>query len=185
MIFLIVGLGNPGKQYEKTRHNVGFMALDAFAQKNEFPGFQLDKKSNALISEGALNDKKILLAKPQAFMNNSGQAVKALYSKFYILYSNLIVVHDDIDLALGTIKISVNRGSAGHKGVDSIIKHLKTKNFTRIRIGIQPASLAGRPAGKPKELDAFVLKKFSSEELELLRPAIQQACLAMGTTNEH
>lgn len=148
-MFLIVGLGNPGKKYEKTRHNVGFMVLDALKE------FELPNAT---------------LAKPQTFMNNSGKAVKSLVAKYQILNTKyLVVVHDDIDISLGKIKISVGRGSAGHKGVESIIQVLGTKNFTRVRVGIQPA------LGKPKDVETFVLKNFTSKELLLLKQVIAQS----------
>ncbi|TSC56695.1 MAG: peptidyl-tRNA hydrolase, PTH1 family [Parcubacteria group bacterium Greene0714_21] len=159
-MFLIVGLGNPGKKYERTRHNVGFMVLDALKEV-ELP--------NAI------------LAKLQTFMNNSGKAVKSLVAKYQIPNTKyLVVVHDDIDILLGKIKVSFGRGSAGHKGVESIIKELGTKNFTRIRIGIQPTSSAGGPAtGKPKNVETFVLKSFTPKETTLLQPAIAQAFEAL------
>ena len=150
MITIIIGLGNPGKKFEGTRHNVGFMAIDLFAEKNTFSEFKLQKKSNALISERIVNSEKIILAKPQTFMNDSGKAVKELKTK------DIIVVHDDIDLSLGKIRISKKRGSAGHKGVDSIIKELKTNDFWRIRIGIQQKK-------KPENVEKFVLQKFEKE----------------------
>ena len=115
------------------------MAIHALGEKYDFPAFRLDKKSNSLISEGFINNEKLILAKPQTFMNNSGTAVKSLYTKYKILDTRyLILVHDDIDLPVGTIRISTNSGSAGHKGIDSIINAIGTKNFTRIRIGILP-----------------------------------------------
>lgn len=172
---LLVGLGNPGEKYRFTRHNMGFMVLDAFAKRHAFPDFKLGKKPPALVSEDFIEHQKIVLAKPQTLMNSSGLVVKSLTKNYRLKTTDLIVIHDDIDLPLGKIKVSFGRGSAGHKGVDSIIRHLKTKNFTRIRIGIQPK------AGKPKALDAFVLKKFLREEREPLHSAIQQACLAIET----
>jgi len=152
-MILIVGLGNPGKKFEKTRHNVGFRVVNEFAKKNNFPDFKISKKFNALISEGEFNNEKVILAKSQTFMNLSGKAVKKLVSSFRFQVSGLWVVHDDIDLPLGKIRIVKNRGSAGHKGVESIIKELGTKNFVRFRIGILPKT------GKPKNLEKFVLQK--------------------------
>jgi PTH1 family peptidyl-tRNA hydrolase len=147
-MIVIVGLGNPGKKYLNTRHNIGFEAIDQLAKENKFPEFKLSKKFNALVSK----EKEVILAKPQAFMNNSGQSVKLLYS-FY-KPKELIVIHDDIDLSLGKIRVSKNRGSAGHKGVESIIKELGTKDFTRIRIGIQPEKDVSQ------NVEKFVLQKF-------------------------
>jgi len=152
-MILIVGLGNPGKKFEKTRHNVGFRVVNEFAKKNNFPDFKISKKFNALISEGEFNNEKVILAKSQTFMNLSGKAVKKLVSSFRFQVSGLWVVHDDIDLPLGKIRIVKNRGSAGHKGVESIIRAINSKNFVRFRIGILPKT------GKPKNLEKFVLQK--------------------------
>ncbi len=171
-MMLIVGLGNPGKEYEKTRHNAGFMALDEFQKEHSFPDFKLSKKHSSLISEGILNSVKVLLAKPQTFMNNSGKAVASLVKLSLgklSLTKDLMVLHDDIDIPLGKIKTSKGSGSAGHKGVNSIIQSLGTKDFTRIRIGIKPAR------GKPENVEEFVLKPFSRPDLLLLQSALQNA----------
>jgi len=177
---IIVGLGNPGKKYKNTRHNIGFQVVDEFAKENNFPEFRLSKKFNSLVSENILNNEKIILAKPQTFMNQSGKAAKALTSFYKITppgrvvitrpgrVVDLVVAHDDIDLSLGKIKIIKNRGAAGHKGVESIIKELGTKDFIRFRVGIQPEK------GKPKNVEKFVLQKFKKQEEELIKSAIQQ-----------
>ena len=172
---LIVGLGNPGKEYDNTPHNAGFMALDEFQKEHGFPDFKLSKKHSSLISEGFLNSVKVILAKPRTFMNNSGKAVRSLLPRLDLgtTKPSLVVIHDDIDIPLGKIKVSKGSGSAGHKGVDSIIQSLGTKDFTRIRIGIQPA------AGKPENVEDFVLQKFSKAELLLLQSAIQQAIMSI------
>jgi len=139
---LIVGLGNPGKKYKQTRHNVGFMVIDALKKK--------------------ISGKNIVLLKPQTFMNNSGKTVKKIIRNLKFEIRNLVVIHDDIDLPLGTIRVSKNVGSAGHKGVQSIIDELGTQNFTRIRIGIQP-----KPK-KPKDVEKFVLQKFTKGEEKII-----------------
>jgi PTH1 family peptidyl-tRNA hydrolase len=164
-MILIIGLGNPEDQYSGTRHNIGFEIINQLAREKSFPDFKLQKKFQAEISEGTINGEKTILAKPQTFMNNSGQAVKALID--YYKTENLFVIHDDIDLPLGEIKISKGRGSAGHKGVESIIQHLKTKDFTRVRIGICPKD------GKPEKVEDFVLEKFSTEEEKILKKNIE------------
>jgi len=146
---IIIGLGNPGDKYLNTRHNIGFRVIDQFKEKNKFPEFKLSKKFHSLISK----NKNIILAKPQTFMNKSDQAVKALVN-FY--KKELVIIHDDIDLPEGKIKISKSRGSAGHKGIESIIKEVG-KDFIRIRIGIQPEK------GKPKNPERFVLQKFTKK----------------------
>ncbi|MEK7510241.1 MAG: aminoacyl-tRNA hydrolase [Patescibacteria group bacterium] len=174
--FLIVGLGNPGKDYAQTRHNIGFRVIDAFFQKNEFPDFYIDKKSQCLISEKYLGTKHIILAKPQNLMNNSGLAVRSLYTKYQIQNTRcMVVIHDDIDLPVGKIKIVKNRGSAGHKGVESIIKELGTKDFVRLRVGIQPER------GKPRHGEEFVLRQFTKEELQVIENVIEQSREALET----
>ena len=195
---IIVGLGNPGQKFQKTRHNIGFRIIEEFGKKNNFSDFYLSKKFNAEISKGRIFDQKIILAKPQTFMNNSGQTVKLLISKFYQLKkpsqinSILLAIHDDIDLPLGKIKIVKNRGAAGHKGVESIIKELGTKNFVRFRIGINrfaqyeqvPRKREQKSNLKNQKLDEFVLKKFSKEEEKIVKEVIQEAGEAIETVLE-
>jgi len=159
-MIIIAGLGNPGRKYTNTRHNIGFQIIDEFARENNFPEFKMSKKFNALISE----KENITLVKPQTFMNESGKAVKKMVGE-------LIVIHDDIDLPLGEIKISKNRGSAGHKGVQSIIKELSSKDFTRLRVGIQPRF----QQGKPRNVERFVLQKFDKKEEMIIKQAIKKS----------
>lgn len=171
-IKLIVGLGNPGKEYENTRHNMGFLFVDALAKKLNAPEFIYEKKLKSEISKS-----KVLIAKPQTFINKSGEAVSAL-SKFYkIKPENILIVHDDIDILWGNFKFSFGRSSAGHKGVESIIKALKTKNFWRLRIGIQPIRQAqGKPLIKKHiSADKIILKKFTPVELKILNQTIKKA----------
>ncbi|MEA3398728.1 MAG: aminoacyl-tRNA hydrolase, partial [Patescibacteria group bacterium] len=164
---IIIGLGNPGEKYKTTRHNAGFMTLDYLAEKKG-QAWLFNKKFNAKIIKS--ND--LLLAKPQTFMNNSGQAVQAIMSFYKLLpkklkmltaknsdlADTLTVIHDDIDIELGKTKTAVNSGSAGHNGINSIISHLKTKNLKRIRIGIKTDQTNKMPVEK------FVLQKFNDEE---------------------
>ncbi len=189
-MILIIGLGNPGKKFEKTRHNAGFRVIDGFQEKNNFSAFKLSKKFLAEISEGVLDNEKVILAKPQTFMNNSGQAIKLLTKRYTLNANNLIIIHDDIDLPLGKIRISAGRGAAGHKGVESIIRELKTphqtlrvgtgqaKNFVRFRIGIQPKT------GKPENVSEFVLQKFDREEEKILKEAIKKTIEAIETATK-
>jgi len=156
----IIGLGNPGDKYKGSRHNAGFDLLDIFVKSNSLKDFTFSKNINAEISE----NQNIIIVKPHSFMNLSGIVVKKTIKKFGIKPENIIVIHDDIDIEIGKIKISKNRGSAGHKGIDSIIKEIGSKNFTRIRIGILPNK-------KPTKVDDFVLKSFNLEEKELLNNA--------------
>jgi len=147
-MILIIGLGNPGEQFKNTPHNVGFEILDTFARENGFPDFELSKKFKALTSE----KDNIFLAKPQTFMNESGKTAKKILAKNKDQVKEIIVVHDDIDLPVGKIKIVKERGSAGHKGVESIIKSIGNENLIRIRVGVSPEQ-------KPAEAKDFVLKK--------------------------
>jgi PTH1 family peptidyl-tRNA hydrolase len=166
-MIIIIGLGNPGEQYKNTRHNVGFEAIDAFAKENEFADFELDKKANALV----LKEGKIILAKPQTFMNKSGDSAKKLALTYKAKAANFVVIHDDVDLPVGKIKIVKERGSAGHKGVESVIKAIGNKGLVRIRIGT---------AGK-KNSDAMdiVLKKFSPEEQKQINKVIDKTVGAL------
>jgi len=163
-MFIIVGLGNPGAKFNKTRHNIGFEILDFFAKKNGPPDFALSKKYESLISK---ND-DVMLVKPQTFMNDSGAAVKKIISNTN--YQMLIVVHDDIDLPLGKIKFSKDSGAGGHKGVESIIKNLGNNNFTRLKIGI---------ATNDKKAEEVVLQKFTKEEKEILHGVIEKSAQAL------
>jgi len=158
---LIVGLGNLGEQYKGTRHNIGRETVAAFGARLNFDDFSSDKKANALIAEGKLGKEKTVLALPETFMNKSGSAVKQLAKNFKVKSKNCFVVHDDADLPVGRMKVSFARNSAGHKGVESVMRALGTNEFYRMRIGI---------GGKKKTRDAMdiVLKMFSpNERLEI------------------
>ena len=169
---LIVGLGNPGKKFKKTRHNIGFWILDEFSKKFKFPKFKLSKKFRSLISQKMINKERIFLAKPQTFMNESGKAVKILTKSHKLKTKNLFVIHDDLDLPLGKFKISKGRGSAGHKGVQSIIDELETKDFVRFRIGLS-LKQTDRPVYGTKN---FVLKRFNKSEKKVIKEVIKRTC---------
>jgi PTH1 family peptidyl-tRNA hydrolase len=171
---IIVGLGNPGKKFEKTRHNLGFLVLDKFSEKNQFPNFFKKEEFLAMISEKKIGKEKIILAKPQTFMNNSGKSVKILIKTFNLKLKNLFVIHDDLDITLGKIKISFGRGSAGHKGVQSIIDEIGTKNFVRFRVGIGTAN--NKTASNREN---FVLEKFNKKEEKILKEVIELTCQAL------
>ena len=156
-MILIVGLGNPGKKYEKTRHNIGSRIIDELE---------------------SLNLENVVLAKPTTFMNESGKAVKSLTKNYKLKTINLFIIHDDIDLPLGKIRIGIGRGAAGHKGVESIINELKTKNFIRFRIGIKPEPYTLTP----KTLDRFVLQKFNKEEEKIIKEVIKKIVEAIEMT---
>ncbi|RME16429.1 MAG: aminoacyl-tRNA hydrolase [Bdellovibrio sp.] len=157
-MFLIVGLGNPGPQYAFHRHNIGFMVIDALAQALQASSFGSEKK--ALVSKVLFQGHKILLVKPQTFMNLSGESVQALVHYYKIKLDHLLVVHDDLDLPFGQIKFLKNRGPGGQNGVKSIHSQLGTKDYYRLKMGI------GRP--QKGDVASYVLQNFSKEEQKLL-----------------
>ena len=161
---IIIGLGNPGEKFINTHHNAGFMAVDFFAKKNDFPEFEYNKKFNSEVSKKG----KVWLAKPQTFMNESGKSAKAIFNSVKEKKENLIIIHDDIDLPLGKFKIVKERGSAGHKGVESIIRNVGNKGLIRLRIGICSTK------NKPNSPEKFVVKNFMSEELILLKKVLKK-----------
>ncbi len=176
---IIVGLGNPGEEYAATRHNSGFIAVEILAAKLG-AAFAFNKKFNADIAQSG----DLILVKPQTFMNKSGQAVAAIMNYYKLLpkktlglfakadvdlSDGLIVIHDDKDIELGKFKIGRNQGDAGHRGVQSIIQNLKTKNFTRVRLGVKTEALQKIPT------DKFVLGKFNGEEMVEIKTIIEQA----------
>lgn len=176
---LIVGLGNPGKLYERTRHNVGFVVVDALRETLVDYGvndWELSKKFNAKVCGVTVNNEKIVLTKPMTFMNESGQAIQLLMHFYKLAPRDLIVIHDDKDIMLGEIKLQTDRGSAGHNGVLSIIEHIGSQNFTRLRIGIGSEN-------KKKMSDAadFVLNKFGLLERKKVEAVVERAVVeALG-----
>ena len=166
---LIVGLGNPGLAYRHNRHNVGFMVADALADKLEIPLKRV--KFKAQIGNGKLEDIPIIIAKPLTFMNNSGEAVAPLVRYFKVPLERLLVIHDDMDLPLGTLRMRPSGGSAGHNGMLSIFDKLGTNAIPRLRVGI------GRPPGRMDPAD-YVLQDFPKSDEELLKMVIAQACEA-------
>lgn len=184
---LIVGIGNPDQEYQNTRHNVGFTFLDYIAKitnnqkpitKNE-ANWEFDKKTNSLALKAKLGKTHLILAKPQTYVNKSGEAAKKLSSKFQVSSSNVIIVHDDLDIPFGNTKISFDKNSGGHKGVESIIRALKTKKFYRLRIGTATTGLRKARQGSEKKRDEFVVKmvlsKFSPSEQEELKKIFKEA----------
>ncbi len=164
---LIIGLGNPGKEYINNRHNAGFLFLDFLQQQYKLPEFSYSKKFNADTTEGFIGDTKYLLAKPQTFMNCSGHSVRAIIDFFKMTPQDIIVVADDLDIEIGTYKISHNSSSAGHNGVQHIIDLLGTQNFTRLRIGVEKTG--GRESRGEITGNKFVLQNFSKNEHRLLQ----------------
>lgn len=169
---LIVGLGNPEHKYETTRHNIGFRCVDALAAAH---GLSFDKKQGkARVAAGAINGFPVILAKPQTYMNLSGESVGALASFYKIPASQIVVIFDDMDLPLGTLRIRKNGGASGQKGMKSIIEHLGTQEFPRIRFGI------GRPPGK-MDPAAYVLLPFKADEEILVVETIDRVSRAILT----
>jgi len=185
-MILIVGLGNPGKIYIGTRHNLGKEIVQKFAKTFNFPKFKLNKKLKAEISENIIDNQKIILALPTTYMNESGQAVKNLIINYQLSIINLWVVHDDLDLPFGKIRISKNRSAGGHKGVQSIINQLGTQNFVRFRLGIKTRTDADKDKdlrGQRHEqiqIKKFVLQKFTKNEQEKIKNIIQLTIEALN-----
>jgi len=178
---LIVGLGNPGRIYAHNRHNIGFMCLNHFAKTQ---GIRFDKKQGqARTGAGEVAGNKLVAARPQTHMNLSGQAVSRLVKKFKISLDDLIVIHDDLDLPLGKIRIGKGSSSGGHKGIDSIITHLGGTAFLRIRVGIGRPAIVEDP-GKDKEAEIidYVLSDFTPDEKKTVTqviPKVGEAILCL------
>lgn len=190
-MYIIVGLGNPGEEYKNTRHNVGRMIVESFAKNAEkiaekidtkkaakqtgFEEFSFNKKYNAQVSVGEVNGEKVTLILPETFMNKSGKALETLITSAKKA-EKLVVVHDDLDLAIGRMKILFNRGSGGHKGIESIVRTIKTEAFTRLKVGICPTT----PTGKPKKptgekLLDFIVGPFKPAEMDEIKSMVKQA----------
>lgn len=169
-VLLIVGLGNPGREYRNNRHNAGFIILDRLAKTLEIRFTRM--QSRALVAQKLFEDKKIILAKPQTFMNLSGQSVGGLARFYKLPIENILVVHDDLDLPLGIIRLRPKGGSGGQKGLMSIIERLGAENFSRLRVGI------GRPSGN-MDSAAYVLQDFSAGEMEIFDQVATRAVEAV------
>lgn len=190
-MYIIVGLGNPGEEYKNTRHNVGRMIVESFAKNAEkiaekidtkkaakqtgFEEFSFNKKYNAQVSVGEVNGEKVTLILPETFMNKSGKALETLITSAKKA-EKLVVVHDDLDLAIGRMKILFNRGSGGHKGIESIVRTIKIEAFTRLKVGICPTT----PTGKPKKptgekLLDFIVGPFKPAEMDEIKSMVKQA----------
>jgi PTH1 family peptidyl-tRNA hydrolase len=180
MTWIIVGLGNPGAEYDATRHNTGRMALDFFSKAMKFGDWREDKKAKAHISSGMVGKNTTILVAPDTFMNKSGSALTK-FVKSQKAAERMIVIYDDLDLPLGGLKLSFNRGSGGHRGVESIMRAVKTKKFTRVRIGVSPETASGKlrkPQGEEEVVD-FILAKFKAHEMEELKKVFKKAAQAL------
>jgi PTH1 family peptidyl-tRNA hydrolase len=170
---LVVGLGNPGREYQDTRHNVGFQCADALANAYGL-SFEQKKRSKAKIADGLIAGCRVVIAKPQAFMNLSGGSVQGLAAFYKIPPERILVIYDDLDLPPGTLRIRSKGGSGGHKGMTDIIRRLGTQDFPRIRFGI------GRPPGR-MDPAAFVLRRFDDDDVPLVEQTVERAVKAVET----
>lgn len=170
--YLVVGLGNPGPTYAATRHNIGFMVVDELARRHAMTFGKTEKK--AQVADGRIGERRVLLAKPQTYMNESGLAVRALFDFYKFERANLIVICDDLDIPLGTLRLRNGGGHGGQNGVRSIINHLGSPDFARVRCGIS------RPPGKMDPAD-YVLKPFMGDDQITARIVIERAADAVET----
>jgi peptidyl-tRNA hydrolase, PTH1 family len=168
--YLIVGLGNPGRKYQKTRHNVGFWVIDELARRHPVDQFTEERK--ALVADGRIGNRRVLLVKPQTYMNLSGEAVRLFVDYYNIDYEKIMIVHDDLDLPLGTLRLRKTGGAGGQNGVRNIIHHLGTKEFARARFGI------GRPPGRMKARD-YVLQPMTGDDAQLAEEVRQTTAEAI------
>ncbi|MGB9613174.1 MAG: aminoacyl-tRNA hydrolase [Candidatus Margulisiibacteriota bacterium] len=169
-MFLVVGLGNPGPEYEDTRHNLGFKVVEELARRLGIK--ELKEKHRSFIGEGKVGDHKVILVEPQTFMNNSGLAVRGLLQWYKLKPKNLILIYDDVDLEVGQIRIREKGGAAGHHGVESVINSIGTSEFARVRIGI------GRE-NPSADVTEYVLQKIPSSQRETIDAAIISAADAV------
>ena len=170
MTWLIIGLGNPGKRYRLTKHNVGFRVVDRFAEKK---GIKLKRRLGKVqVGEGRVGTERVVIAKPLTFMNRSGVVVRKLIKDLGISLDHLVVVHDDLDLASGRIKIKEKGGHGGHKGVSSIIEQVGSPDFLRVKVGIDKPQ-------RPDEGADYVLSPFDNEQLPLVEESMEQASEAI------
>ncbi|HSO13253.1 MAG TPA: aminoacyl-tRNA hydrolase [Anaerolineales bacterium] len=168
--FLIIGLGNPGREYRDNRHNVGFMLVDRIAVRLNARGMKVQSK--AIVMDAKFEERKLILAKPQTYMNLSGQSVQGLAHFYKIPFTNLMILSDDLDLPFGTIRIRASGGPGGQRGLSSILEKLGTKDIPRLRIGI------GRPPGRMDPAD-YVLQNFSRDELKSLSEILDRGAEAV------
>lgn len=164
--FLLIGLGNPGREYKDTRHNFGFMLIDRIAVRLNARGMKVQSK--AIVTDAMYEDRKLILAKPQTYMNLSGQSVQGLVHFYKIPLTNLMVLSDDLDIPFGTIRIRAAGGPGGQRGLSSVIESLGTKDFPRLRLGI------GRPPGRMDPAN-FILQNFSRDEVKSISEILDRS----------
>lgn len=169
MSYTIVGLGNPGEEYKNTRHNTGRIILEFIAKKHDVGVWKKDNVLQSTVAKGKIGKDSVLFVAPETFMNKSGSALKPIITSEKKA-ENLIVVHDDLDIPLGNMKIVFNRGAGGHRGVESIIKNLKTEKFVRVRVGISPTTASGKirkPEGN--KVNDFIVGEFSKSQMDEIK----------------
>jgi PTH1 family peptidyl-tRNA hydrolase len=164
--YLLVGLGNPGREYQNNRHNFGFMVIDRLAVRLGARGLKVQSK--AIVTSATYEDRRLILAKPQTYMNLSGQSIQGLANFYKLPLENMLVAYDDLDIPFGTIRMRPGGGPGGQKGVASTIERLGTKDFARLRLGI------GRPPGR-MDPSAYVLQNFSRDETKILSELLERA----------
>ncbi len=182
MSYIIAGLGNLGEEYKNTRHNAGRIVLEYFRKSRDFSEWEEKKNNKVLVSSGKIGKSNVVLLEPDNFMNNSGKSIAPIVTSTKKA-EKLVVVYDDIDLPLGVIKISFNRGSGGHRGVESVIKSIKTKAFIRLRVGVAMTTPTGKikkPKGEQKVLD-FLMGEFKPKELDTLKKVSKNIADALET----
>jgi PTH1 family peptidyl-tRNA hydrolase len=182
MAYVIIGLGNPGGEYAKTRHNAGRMAVERFAHAHGFPDFTLRKTAKALISEGIVEGEKVILVLPDVAMNLSGKIIPS-FVKSKAAAGKLIVIRDELDMPLGTLKMTFGRGSGGHKGAESVMRALKSKDFAQIKIGISGKTSKGKvkKPGDEEKVIRHVIGKWKPEEEKVLKKMLDKAVDASRT----
>jgi PTH1 family peptidyl-tRNA hydrolase len=177
-IKLIIGIGNPDEEYQNTRHNVGFMLVDYITKKNDSDDFEFNKKLNSLTSKGKLDGSTMIFAKPQTYVNKTGEAAAKLKNFYKVKPEQILVIQDDLDIPFGNTKISFEKNSGGHRGIESIMKSLKTKKFYRLRIGLAKPALQKARQQSDKKRDEFVVKmvlsKFTPSEQEDIKKIFKE-----------
>jgi PTH1 family peptidyl-tRNA hydrolase len=174
---LIVGLGNPGFLYVRNRHNIGFMCVSHLAKMKKITFDR--KQGHARTGIGNIAGHRVVLARPQTYMNASGESVSALMKKLNVNAADIIAIHDDLDLPVGKIRLRLGGSSGGHKGIDSIITHIGTENFYRVRVGIGRPEIDGKTTDKESAVIDYVLKDFTREEKKIIDTVIPQASEAI------
>lgn len=172
---VVVGLGNPGEKYEKTRHNLGFMVVDKLSQPMANGQWPMEKKFQAEVYKLKANSYQLILVKPQTFMNNSGLVVKKITESYKLKTKSLYVVHDDLDIQLGKYKIQFGKGPHQHNGVKSVEEYLKTKDFWRVRVGVAGAHYPKIKARGGSMAEEYVLKPFAKSEQPIIQETIDKA----------